>query len=188
MILFGLGNPGRRYRFTRHNAGYLFVEKLARRYKKRFARKKDHSISLIRIHGNFVALVKPKCWMNQCGSIIKEIIRESGDNFMVVLDDINLPAGRIRLRSKGSDGGHLGLRSMIDALQTENFPRMRIGIGQSNTDAADYVLERFTSPERRVLKEVMSEAIKGIQIMFKEDFTKAQNYINAVHVELDSVP
>ncbi len=182
MIIFGLGNPGRRYRFTRHNAGQLFLEQVARHYRKRFQRKKEYAVSHVRIKGKNVVLIKPKCWMNQCGDTIRALIRPSHENFMVVVDDINLPAGRIRLRSKGSDGGHLGLRSVINVLQTDDFPRLRIGIGRANVDAADYVLGRFTADERKVLRAVIKEAIRGIQIMFSENFVKGQNYINAINV------
>jgi PTH1 family peptidyl-tRNA hydrolase len=124
--------------------------------------------------------------MNQCGSTLYNILGEEKSKFMVVVDDINLPLGKIRLRSKGSDGGHLGLRSIIDTLQTDNFPRLRIGIGQPQTDAADYVLSRFNAAERRILIKVMSEGVKGIRMLVSEGFMKAQNYINSIHIELDS--
>lgn len=186
MIIFGLGNPGRPYRFTRHNAGRLFVEYIARQYRRKFNRRKDYSVAHVRIKGKEVVLIKPRCWMNQCGEKIQKLSRPSGEDFMVVVDDINLPAGRIRLRSKGSDGGHLGLRSVISAVQTEDFPRLRIGIGQTSMDAVDYVLGRFTAEERRVLRAVMKEAVRGIEIMFGENFIKAQNYINAIHIEFDA--
>lgn len=182
MIIFGLGNPGRLYRFTRHNAGRLFVEYIAKQYRRTFHRRKDYSAAHVRIKGKEVVLIKPKCWMNQCGEKIQGLIRPSREDFMVVVDDINLPAGRIRLRSKGSDGGHLGLRSVISAMQTEDFPRLRIGIGQTSMDAEDYVLGRFTADERKVLRSVMKEAVRGIEIMFGDNFVKAQNYINAINV------
>ena len=188
MIIFGLGNPGLRYRLTRHNAGRLFLEQLAGHYKKRFARKAGYTASTIRIEGNEVLLIKPICWMNHCGGPIRNVVRKYGRDFMVALDDIDLPIGRVRLRSKGSDGGHLGLRSVIGALATDEFPRLRIGIGQTqvdrtNIDAADYVLERFTGSELMVLRRVMKEAINGIQLMVTEGFAKAQNHINAINIK-----
>jgi PTH1 family peptidyl-tRNA hydrolase len=183
MIIFGLGNPGRRYRFTRHNAGHLFLEQLARYYRKKFLRRKYYSVSAVKIMGSSVVLIKPRCWMNQCGEVMGKIIQEYDTKYLVVLDDINLPAGRIRLRSRGSDGGHLGLRSVISALQTEDFPRLRIGIGRAGGDATGYVLERFTAAENKVLRKVMKDAIRGIQVMFSEDFIKAQNYINSINIK-----
>ena len=130
-----------------------------------------------------VILIKTKCWMNQCGYIIRDILGEKKCDFMIVLDDINLPLGKIRLRSKGSDGGHLGLRSIIDMLETSNFPRLRIGIGRPQMDAADYVLKRFNAAEHRILSKVMGESIRGLRILISDGFVKAQNYINAVHIE-----
>lgn len=186
MIIFGLGNPGLRYRFTRHNAGYLLVERLAKYYAKRFLRRKHYAVARIRVEGVVVRLIKPKCWMNECGDTVQEILREYNTDFMVVVDDINLPVGRIRLRSKGSDGGHLGLRSVIRALQTDRFPRLRIGVGRPRIDAADYVLSRFTTGERKILLRVAKEAIEGIRVMIDEGFVKAQNQINSINIELDA--
>lgn len=182
MIIFGLGNPGLRYRYTRHNAGYLLVERLAKYHAKRFLRRKHYAVSRVRVEGVVVKLIKPKCWMNQCGDTIQEILREYKTDFMVVVDDINLPVGRIRLRSKGSDGGHLGLRSVISALQTDRFPRLRIGVGRPLIDTADYVLSRFTAGERKILLRVAKEAIEGIRVMIGEGFFKAQNHINSIDI------
>ncbi|KPK62443.1 hypothetical protein AMJ83_10940 [candidate division WOR_3 bacterium SM23_42] len=182
MIVFGLGNPGLRYRSTRHNAGYIFVDQLAKYYKKRFSIRKNCKIATLKVKGTKLVLVKPKCWMNQCGCTIREILGGEERDFMVVLDDINLPLGKIRLRSKGSDGGHLGLRSIIDMLETSGFPRLRIGIGLPQVDAADYVLSRFNAPERKLLMKVIEEGITGMQIMLSQGFVRAQNYINSIDV------
>ena len=105
---------------------------------------------------------------------------------MIVMDDIDLPLGRMRLRSKGGDGGHRGLRSLIEALKTDEFPRLRIGIGQgqgagTRIDAAEYVLQKFTREELIVLRRILREAIKGIQLMVTGGFHKAQNYINSAN-------
>lgn len=182
MIVFGLGNPGLKYRSTRHNAGYIFLQQLARSYRKKFLRRKYYRITSLRIKGTEVILIKPNCWMNQCGRSICNILGEGEHEFMVAVDDINLPVGKLRLRGKGSDGGHLGLRSIINSLQTDHFLRLRIGIGQPQTDAADYVLSRFDAAERRTLTKVMSEGIRGIRILVSEGFGKAQNYINSINI------
>ena len=110
------------------------------------------------------------------------ILLEYSTDFLVVVDDVDLPIGRIRLRSKGGDGGHLGLRSVINALQTEKFPRLRIGVGRPKIDTADYVLSKFTRDERRVLLRVVEEAIRGVRVMVAEGFAKAQNHINAINI------
>jgi len=182
MIIFGLGNPGLRYRHTRHNSGHLFIERLAKHYKRRFSIRQHYTKSIVTIDKTKMILVKPRCWMNQCGSAIQSILERHNEDFMVVLDDINLPLGRMRLRSKGSDGGHLGLRSVIDALQTTDFPRLRIGIGQPEIETEDYVLGRFSAAERRVLLKAIDEGVKGIQIMVGKGFTRAQNYINSINI------
>jgi PTH1 family peptidyl-tRNA hydrolase len=183
MIIFGLGNPGLKYRSTRHNAGYIFLEQIARRHRKRFSSKKYYEACIVNVEDTNLRLVKPKCWMNQCGYAIQDILEEFKCAFLVVVDDINLPLGRMRLRSKGSDGGHLGLRSIAFALHTENFPRLRIGIGQPQMDAADYVLDRFSTAERKTLSGVLNEASQGIHIMLRDGFVRAQDYINSINIK-----
>jgi PTH1 family peptidyl-tRNA hydrolase len=191
MIIFGLGNPGPRYRLTRHNAGRLFLEQFARYYKKRFVRKSSYTVSIIKIKGHELLLIKPICYMNMCGVPIRKIIRRYNKEFMIILDDIDIPVGRMRLRNRGGDGGHLGLRSVIETLATDAFPRLRVGIGQRQAkrvrmDAADYVLESFTRTEINILRRVIEEGIKGIQFMVTESFAKAQNHINSIKIGLDS--
>jgi PTH1 family peptidyl-tRNA hydrolase len=182
MIIFGLGNPGLRYRFTRHNAGFVFVERFAKQHAGRFLRRKHYAISRVDVEGVAIDLVKPKCWMNQCGDVIKRILQKHNADFLVTVDDINLPVGRVRLRSKGSDGGHLGLRSLMNAIQSESFLRLRIGVGRPEIDAAEYVLRRFTPAERKVLLSVVKETITGIHVMLTEGFENAQNHINSINI------
>lgn len=182
MIIFGLGNPGLRYRFTRHNAGYLFVERFVTHHTERFQRRKHYSVSCFKVAGVDLRVIKPRCWMNQCGDVIARILRDYNTDFLVVVDDVDLPVGRIRLRSRGGDGGHLGLRSVISALQTDGFPRLRIGVGRPRNDTAEYVLSRFTTDERKVLLRVVEEAIEGLHVLLNEGFVKAQNHINAINI------
>jgi len=120
--------------------------------------------------------------MNQTGIAIAEILQHLDGDFMVVLDDFNLPLGTVRLRNKGSDGGHLGLRSIINSLGRSDFPRLRIGIGCPEDNVMTYVLTAFKRREKKILNTVIEEGIKGIEIMFKQGFTKAQNYINSVNL------
>jgi len=181
MIIFGLGNPGVKYRRTRHNAGYLFLEQMARASKKRFVNKHKYRQAKLRIRNKSVCLIKPNCWMNQCGLVMHAILQSEKADFLVVLDDVNLPLGRIRLRRSGSDGGHLGLRSIIDCLQTDDFPRLRIGIGRSSIDTEDYVLEAFDTGEMEVLHKVLKHGIDGIRMLLVDGFVKAQNYINSIN-------
>jgi len=182
MIIFGLGNPGLKYRSTRHNAGYFFLDQLVRTSKKKYSRKRLYSIAVSKVKGREVLLIKPKCWMNECGITIAKILGAVNHDFLVVLDDINLPLGRMRLRSKGSDGGHLGLRSIISALGKNDFPRLRIGVGQPSVDAAKYVLGRFNTHEKVVLKKTIKQGIRGIELLSTSGFVKAQNHINSINI------
>jgi PTH1 family peptidyl-tRNA hydrolase len=185
MVIFGLGNPGLKYRWTRHNAGFLFIEYLAKRYKKRFQGPPEYKQALIRVQNKEVRLIKPFLYMNRSGLVVERILKENPDDFIVVLDDINLPLGRMRFRAKGSDGGHLGLRSIIEAIKTEEFPRLRIGIGNQEilghrVDSAEFVLKPFERREREVIKKVIEKGIEGIEIFIIHGFERAQNFINSV--------
>jgi len=186
MIIFGLGNPGLKYRATRHNTGYIFLERMAKVYKKRFQPRSGYKIAKIRIASKNVNLVKPICWMNQSGLAIAEILQERDNDFLVILDDLNLPLGKIRLKGSGSDGGHLGLRSIINSLNSSTFPRLRIGIGPPNQDAVSYVLSPFESTEKKILRSVIEKAIEGIEILLKQGLVRAQNFMNSIKIELDS--
>jgi PTH1 family peptidyl-tRNA hydrolase len=182
MTIFGLGNPGLKYRSTKHNAGYIFLDKISRTYRKRFTTKRGYKLEKIKIRGHHINLIKPICWMNQSGFAISSILQKIDDEFLIVLDDFNLSLGRIRLRSKGSDGGHLGLRSIINELGRSNFLRLRIGIGYpEDQDVVSYVLTKFTRKDKKILMSVIEKGIKGIEIMLKEGFAKAQNYINSIN-------
>ncbi len=180
MIIFGLGNPGLKYRSTRHNAGYIFLDRFAKFNKKRFRVQRGYRKAEIKINKNIVILIKPQCWMNQSGIAVSKILQEMDGGFLVVVDDVNLPLGQMRLRSRGSDGGHLGLRSIIGSLNSSDFARLRIGIGRADEDVALHVLSTFKRSEKKILYAVITEAIKGVELLVKDNFTGAQNYINSV--------
>lgn len=180
MTIFGLGNPGVRYRLTRHNVGYMFCDRLARQQRKRFRRKRGYYEAKVSLGRQDVRLIKPRVWMNQSGIAVAGVLEVNEKPFLIVVDDVNLPLGKMRLRSKGSDGGHLGLRSITESLTTTNFPRLRIGIGRADEDITVYVLDAFSRQEKRLLNKVIDGGIEGIKILIKQDFVKAQNYINAV--------
>lgn len=143
--VFGLGNPGRQYVGTRHNAGAMVVDVLARRHRIRLWRRRFQSAcGKGRAAGRDVWLVKPRTYMNLSGYAVAEAAEKlnlATDNILVISDDIDLPPGKIRLREKGSAGGHKGLQSIIDELGTQNFARLRVGVGApAGDDAATYVL------------------------------------------------
>ena len=180
MIIFGLGNPGVKYRATRHNAGHMFLDKFARHRKVKFRTKPGFRIARTKIAGHNITLVKPQCFMNESGPAIANYLHKKQNNIMVVVDDINLPIGRIRLKEKGSDGGHLGMRSIIYTLGFSNFTRLRIGIGRSDENIIDHVLSRFSRDEKKTLQKVIKNGVIGIELIFRQDFMKAQNYINGI--------
>lgn len=181
MIVIGLGNPGLKYRGTRHNVGQMFIDRLAKKYGGRYKTKRGYRIAQTRKPYPNLKLAKPQCYMNTSGPAVAGLIdREGRDEILVVLDDINLPLGRIRLRGRGSDGGHLGLRSIIATLGTEDIPRLRIGVGQPVRDAADYVLAAFRRDEKKRLTEVLDQGIRGVEILVAKGLEAAQNFVNAV--------
>jgi PTH1 family peptidyl-tRNA hydrolase len=183
MIIFGLGNPGLQYRNTRHNVGHIFLNLLAKHFHKRFIRRNDHYACSLNVKGSALTLIKPISWMNLSGVVIVKLTTKYKDEILVVVDDIALPLGRMRLRARGSDGGHKGLRSIAEHLKTDDFARLRIGVGEPDIDPADYVLSRFSRAEMSLVKKVIDESIKGIEIAVKDGFEKAQNYINGIKID-----
>jgi PTH1 family peptidyl-tRNA hydrolase len=186
MNIFGLGNPGFKYRSTRHNAGYMFCDTMAKMCHTRYRVRRGYKVAAVKINGRSVNLIKPICWMNQSGIAIAGILQNLDRDFIIVLDDFNLPLGIIRLRRKGSDGGHLGLRSIITTLGRSDFPRLRIGIGCPDNDVMTYVLTPFKRHEKSLLNTVIKEGVRGIEIMLRQGFVKAQNYINAIDLTIKS--
>ncbi|HBE72577.1 MAG TPA: aminoacyl-tRNA hydrolase [candidate division Zixibacteria bacterium] len=178
----GLGNPGRRYEGTRHNLGFLAVDELARR---RLAPWRARALHLAArtADGAPALLVKPQTFMNLSGPAVARALRYrkvAADRLLVVCDDLALPFGSLRLRPRGSDGGHNGLRSIIESLGTSDFPRLRLGIGAAppGLDASRYVLERFPPAERSRLPELLGLAADGLELALEKGIEKAMNQIN----------
>lgn len=163
LAVFGLGNPGKKYEKTRHNIGFLVVDNFAQRLKLKFIRKDDYLLAC----GENLALIKPLLYMNNSGIVVKEFLEKNPGDFLVVVDDIYLPFGKIRVRERGSDGGHRGLASIIYHLGVNNFPRMRIGISNplERMSYEDYVLSRFNREEEKLLPEVIGRAIEVLSLI-----------------------
>lgn len=167
-IIFGLGNPGKKYANTRHNIGFMVAEEMVARCGGSFKGKSFKSeISEYEYEGDVVVLVKPQTYMNQSGIAVRAITDFYKDqisvqeNILVVLDDFALPFGKLRFREKGSAGGHQGLESILTELGTEEISRLRIGIGTielGNRDWAEFVLERFSKEETEHLKELVTKS------------------------------
>jgi len=183
-LLVGLGNPGEKYRKTRHNTGFLFLDKVSEQCSISFKKRVCYSlVGKGRIRGKEIILAKPLTYVNRSGRAVRELLhfyKLTEKDLLVVLDDFSLPLGMVRLRSKGSSGGHNGLESIIEALQTEDFPRLRIGIGpvrdlasngigreEIHEDWVSFVLSEFTPEERPILEASLKEGIETLRTFLK---------------------
>ena len=183
-VIAGLGNPGRKYAHTRHNAGFDAVDLLAEKYDIRITgRRKKSKIGRGVIEGMNVILVKPQTFMNLSGEALKEIVdayHVKPENVVVLSDDIHLNTGSIRVRNSGSAGGHNGLKNIILHLGTDGFKRVRIGVGPMPEDADQiaFVLSRLTKEERSKLDEALKDAGDAVVVMLKDGPEKAMNLYN----------
>jgi PTH1 family peptidyl-tRNA hydrolase len=186
MIIVGLGNPGSEYEWTRHNVGFMLVDKLAAGAG--VAVKRRECRSLIGggvLEGRRSKLVKPQTFMNLSGEavaclIAKDELTEVNNSLIVISDDLALPFGTIRLRAHGSAGGHNGLKSIIAALGTTEFMRLRIGIQPEHpiSDAKKFVLDEFASAERRALKEILERGADAVRAVLRDGIARAMSLYN----------
>ena len=183
-IIIGLGNPEPEYSNTRHNMGFDVINKLA----------KENDISLNRtkfnaiygtgiIEGEKVILIKPQTFMNNSGESAKEFVdfyKEPLDNLMVIFDDMDTEAGTIRVRAKGGSGSHNGMKSMVNCLNSENFARIRIGIGRpvGEYDRIDYVIGQIDEEEKKILEKGQDEAVEAIKYWIKNGIDNTMNTYN----------
>ena len=184
LVIVGLGNPGFKYSKTRHNVGFDTIDVLAKRYNIK-VKKKEHKALTGEcvINGEKVLLVKPQTYMNDSGRAIKLIMdyyNVPSDNIIIISDDIALDVGVLRLRAKGSAGGHNGLKSIIKCIGTESFKRVRIGVGKvpENYDVISFVLSMFPRKERALVKESFNEAASSIECIIEEGIEKAMSKYN----------
>lgn len=181
-LVVGLGNPGSQYRDTRHNLGFMVVDRLADRHGIDLSQEKFHAwIGLGSVGGDKVALAKPTTFVNRSGQAVQAIGRfyklELGD-LLVVTDDMALPLGKIRFRPAGSAGGHNGLADVAQRLGTEDFGRLRVGIGSANYNAVDHVLGRFEDEELPDVKKVVERAADAVTCWIENDIAVAMNAFN----------
>jgi len=168
-LVVGLGNPGRSYQKTRHNLGYRVVDLLSEKHKTKFkGGKGEYLYCRVVVEGRKVYLLKPLTFMNASGQAVFDSLRFfnlTPPELFVICDDVNLPLGSLRIREKGSDGGHKGLRSIIYQLGTEEFPRLRIGIGLAaeGIDLEDFVLQRFEKEEGKNVEELIQRGSQAVE-------------------------
>ena len=173
IFLIGLGNPGKKYSKSRHNIGFLLLESLSKKYNSNFLLKDKlkSSCSEFKIHDSTYRLFLPNTFMNNSGDAVRAIVdwyKIKLDQIFVIVDDKDLPLGKIRFRKKGSSGGHNGLKSIIEKLQTQNFNRIRIGIGsppsiegKSNYNTISHVLGNISTEEKSILDKVYKQVIES---------------------------
>ena len=185
-IVAGLGNPGAKYEMTRHNAGFLAMDLLAIEEGFDIKRLKHHAlVSDVRINGKRCLVMKPQTMMNNSGEAVGEAARYykvPAENIIVVFDDISLDVGKTRIRRKGSAGGHNGIKSIISHLGSEDFPRVKIGVGKkpnAEYDLVDWVLEKFPKEQEKDLKAALENTTKAIRLIVDGDIDEAMNRYNS---------
>ena len=183
-LVVGLGNPGESYSETRHNAGFLTVDKVSEAFSIAFAKRKfDTRFGIGSVDGIKVILAKPMAFMNRSGPQIQKIagyFRILCEDMLVVHDDIDLAFGKIKIKEKGGDGGHRGIRSLIDAFGGGDFVRLRIGVGrpEAGIGAADYVLGKFTLEERKNLDRIITTAKDAVVTTLCKGTKEGMNRFN----------
>jgi peptidyl-tRNA hydrolase, PTH1 family len=184
-VIVGLGNPGPEYSTTRHNVGWWLADRLLEHWGLgRFKREGDAALAAGRVDGHSVRLVKPLTYMNRSGRALGPYLRLSAfdpaNDLLVLVDDVALEPGRVRLRPSGRPGGHNGLKSVEAALGTRDYPRLRIGVGTKppRWDLADWVLSSPPAEEREVILTLFPDLVEGVEVWLSEGLEAAMNRIN----------
>lgn len=182
-IVVGLGNPGQEYSATRHNIGFMAIDKLAERWAVTGWRER-YQAQVAEYRGEeTVLLVKPQTFMNLSGRAIVPLAafyKVAYEDIIVIYDDLDLPVGRLRLRLKGGSGGHRGIESLLYESGKDDFARIRIGIGRppQGWETANYVLGRFSAEEAPVISQALGQVVDAVECIVKEGFSKAMNKFN----------
>ena len=184
-LVVGLGNPGAKYESTRHNMGFLVVDKLAQNEKLKFNKLRFKAWTAVwEVGGEKVLLMKPQTYMNLSGEAVGQAARFykiPADHVLVISDDIALPAGKLRIRAGGSAGGHNGLKNIIQHLGTDRFPRIKVGVGmppQAAYDIADWVTGKPMGEEQKVIIEALNKAVAAIPVLIEQGVDRAMNRFN----------
>lgn len=181
-MIVGLGNPGSEYAKTRHNIGFMLVDKLAENLKVAVNKSKYKAlIGEAHIGQEKVLLVKPQTYMNLSGEAVGPLARWhklNAEDIIVVYDDMDLPLGKLRIRAKGGSGGHNGMKSIISVLGTEDFPRMRIGIGKNQANTVNHVLGKFNAEETAELEKTIEQTLLAVQTWVRQDINASMNKYN----------
>ncbi|MHB8891642.1 MAG: aminoacyl-tRNA hydrolase [Candidatus Limnocylindrales bacterium] len=192
-LVVGLGNPGSQYAETRHNIGWMVLDRLADRAgRSGRGRQRDASESVqIRYKGLDLVLAKPLTFMNDSGVAVRKLLareRVPLPEVLVIADDFALPFGKLRFREAGSHGGHNGLRSIIEELESEKFSRLRVGIGEPGRGAIDHVLSKFAADERARLPILLDAAADAVEAWARDGTSKAANRFNPFELQAPAAP
>ena len=184
-IIAGLGNPDRQYEGTRHNVGFDVIDRIAEKYNIAVDTKKHRAyIGKGIIRGQKVILAKPQTYMNLSGESIRSLVDyykiDEENELLVIYDDISLDVGQLRIRAKGSAGGHNGIKNIIAHLGTQVFPRIKVGVGEKpkGYDLADYVLGHFLKAEKELMDEGYDSAVRAAELIVSGEITEAMNEFN----------
>lgn len=181
-LVAGLGNPGSGYAKTRHNIGFLVIDLIAEEYRFELKQKENYIIGKGSIEGNNVILIEPLTFMNRSGLAVRDVMRRNGietSDLIVIHDDIDMDTGKLKIRKEGSSGGHKGVESIIQDLGTQDFIRVKIGVGRGEgVPVEDYVLGKFRKEEQPLIKEAVSRAADAVTSILKIGVEKAMNSFN----------
>lgn len=181
-LVVGLGNPGPEYAASRHNAGFLVVEEIQRRGGQgRWKKQWDGSVAEAKIGGKQIWLLRPMTYMNLSGRAVARAVRHLDvptSGVLVVHDEVDVEFGQVKVKKGGGDAGHRGLQSVIGALGSREFPRVRVGVGRGGGDTADWVLEEFSRAERQLLGGVIERAADAVETVVSAGVTAAMNRFN----------
>ena len=185
-LVVGLGNPGNKYTLTRHNAGFLCLDMLADKLNFRIDRLKFKSLICdTTVNGHRCIVMKPQTFMNNSGEAVREcaaFYKIPAEKVIVIYDDISLDVGKLRIRRKGTDGGHNGIKSIIYHLNSDQFPRIKVGCGKKphpDYDLADWVLSEFKKDEQKALEPALGNACKALELLLDNQIDKAMNQFNS---------
>jgi PTH1 family peptidyl-tRNA hydrolase len=184
-LIIGLGNPGREYRTSRHNIGFMLLDRLAERLGASFSRLESKAlVTKAELNASRLVLAKPQTYMNLSGGAVSSLARFYKidlSGLLVVCDDIDLPFGMLRLRPGGGSAGQKGMQSIIDSLGTQDFPRLRLGVSRppGRMDAADYVLQNFSKEETSFLPAILDRGVEAVLTFAQSGLAEAMNRYNA---------
>ena len=187
-LVIGLGNPGDEYRHTRHNVGFDVIDLMAKKYNVSVNRIKFKGVyGEVNILCEKVILLKPSTYMNLSGESVREassFYKIPNENIIIIYDDISLDAGKLRIRSKGSAGGHNGIKSILLNMTSDIFPRIKIGVGQPERSLIPHVLGRFSKEDRVIIERTFEESIKAVETIIAKGCVEAMNQFNGFNAQI----